>query len=305
MQQQVNATARIIFSADAELEREELEARVRADVGAILGKYAPRDAGKLEAQSWELLELREEAAIYGNAERRTGGRLAELEQIATDCMESNSPGTVDRHKRAAQEARAAAACEHANARGFYRDAEARELLMAIELERPELTTADRLLVAAIMAARAEGEPLELGASAELLEAGDALAEAIGFALETHIYEPGEVPPDCGELLALERWQRLRAVTDETVAPYDTHAARLKAEGFRLSSDLDGFDVYRAPGGRRAWLNYQGGDDRFIVTRAQLEGDGSLGAERELGRRARGWKADEQLAEPVGGDQGDA
>jgi hypothetical protein len=137
--------------------------------------------------------------------------LAELEQLATDCMESNSPGTVDRHKRAAQEARAAAACEYDNARGFYRDAEARELLMAVELERPELTTAERLLVAAMIAARADGEELELGAAAELLEAGDALAEAVELALETHIYEPGEVPSDSGELRAVNDWRAARGL----------------------------------------------------------------------------------------------
>lgn len=83
--------------------------------------------------------------------------LAELEQLATDCMESSNPGTVDRHKRAGDEARAAENCEHANARGFYRDSEARELLAAVELEEPELTTAERLLVAAMIAARANGE----------------------------------------------------------------------------------------------------------------------------------------------------
>jgi hypothetical protein len=53
----------------------------------------------------------------------------------------------------------------------------------------------------------DGAAIEL---ARLRQAGEALAECLEFALETHIYEPGEVPPDSGELLALEAWRRVIA-----------------------------------------------------------------------------------------------
>lgn len=125
----------------------------RAGLKADANPYSPTTADPDSRRArWAL------GHAEGGEER---SRFDRLELIANDCLASSHAGTVDRIKRASTEARAAATCEHANARGFYRDAEARELLMAVELEEPELTTTERLIVAALMAAKANGEELEL------------------------------------------------------------------------------------------------------------------------------------------------
>jgi antitoxin component HigA of HigAB toxin-antitoxin module len=66
MEQQVNATVRITYSANAELEREELERRAIADVRRLFNGTA--EPNQFEAMRVEILELVEEAAIYGNDE---------------------------------------------------------------------------------------------------------------------------------------------------------------------------------------------------------------------------------------------
>jgi hypothetical protein len=66
MQQQVNATVRITYSADAELERAELEEAIGIDLRRLL--CSPFRFLQLEAVNVEILELVEEAAIYGNDE---------------------------------------------------------------------------------------------------------------------------------------------------------------------------------------------------------------------------------------------
>jgi hypothetical protein len=61
MQQQVNASILITFSADAELSREQLASEIATAIGGIFD----RDDGQpLEVQSWKLERLQEEAAIY-------------------------------------------------------------------------------------------------------------------------------------------------------------------------------------------------------------------------------------------------
>jgi hypothetical protein len=236
MQQQVNVTARITFSADAELDRAELLELARADLARLLD---PDEGarGKLEAASVALLELQEEAAIYGN----TPGRLGELEQLARECMDCSSPSVADRHRRAGACAREAAysARQGLELRSIFQSsAEARELLAAVELTAGPISTAERLLVAAMIAARADGEALALGGSPELLAAGDALAEALELTLETHIYEPGEVPADSGELIAINDWRQARGQAPlelETAAEEEIEAAQEPALRVSISN----------------------------------------------------------------------
>jgi hypothetical protein len=138
--------------------------------------------------------------------------LKQLDALVSACMENECPDVQERH-------RGAGACARqleATGRIYHRGAEARALLDALELheyhaddqQRPPLTTAELLQAAAILAARASDDELELGRR-ELEEAGDGLAECLEGALETHIYEPGDVPDDAPELRALEAWRRAR------------------------------------------------------------------------------------------------
>lgn len=65
MQQQVNVTVRITYAADARLSRARLLLLAHDDIARLLD--ADEGArGKLEAANVELLELKEEAEIYGN-----------------------------------------------------------------------------------------------------------------------------------------------------------------------------------------------------------------------------------------------
>jgi hypothetical protein len=221
MQQQVNATVRITYSADARDGRAILEELITGDVSRLLDA----DEGnreRLEAQSVELLELLEEAAIYGGAPS-SSGRYAELERIATDCMESSDPNVASYHRGAAACARVAEAAEHPGARRYNRGREAEQLLAALDWHEHcgnvekggELTTAERLLVAAMIAARAEGGELavpQLAPSPALIEAGDNLAAELEQALDVHIYDDG-TPPEAPELELLRAWEAANGRAD--------------------------------------------------------------------------------------------
>lgn len=122
----------------------------------------------------------------------------QLDQLATACMESENPEAVSYHRKAAEEharaddpsrSRPGSPCQ-----AWARRAEADHLLTAlifslektidesrIQLAEPSPTTAELLLTAAIIAARAEGEELPRAAAA--LDVGDlaALSRAVELA----------------------------------------------------------------------------------------------------------------------------
>jgi hypothetical protein len=92
--------------------------------------------------------------------------LERLNALATGCMESACVDVQERHRGAGASARAYAA----TGRAYHQGAEARALLDAVELDQwhrdpggssagKPMTTAELLMVAAIIAARAEGEPM--------------------------------------------------------------------------------------------------------------------------------------------------
>lgn len=78
-----------------------------------------------------------------------------IEAIATECMNSNSPSVTDWHRVAGNAALTAASENVAMSdRLAYRHAEAEALLKAVRAHDPNLTTAERLAVAACIAERA-------------------------------------------------------------------------------------------------------------------------------------------------------
>lgn len=138
------------------------------------------------------------------------------------------------------------------------------------LEEETLTDGSKVLNSRVSfkEERAELPPIApSSSSAELQRAGERLALLLEEALETHIYEPDEVPADARELEALEAWRKARGpIGDRDPATYVAHRARLEAEGYRLTTDAQQFDVYRA-GDRCAWIDY-GAGDLFTVRRAE-------------------------------------
>lgn len=166
MNQHVRAAITIDYSASAELATDELRQRVHDDIARRLDTDTYDAAAELTALRIEVDRIDEEAAIYGtDTDQGDGiGRYYELQQLASDCMESNQ--TAAYHRAAANAADRAADPTKTRpgspAVGYALDEEARHLLSALCVYAPanaSLTTAERLLVAAMIAARANGEEL--------------------------------------------------------------------------------------------------------------------------------------------------
>jgi hypothetical protein len=113
--------------------------------------------------------------------------FSELQALATACMDDQSPAVVSYHRNAGDNARRAAdptRCSPGSpAQAWARDAEASALITAATLSHgQQLTTAELLLVAAIIASRGNGE--ELLAPSELMRAElQGEAELLGWLLD--------------------------------------------------------------------------------------------------------------------------
>lgn len=89
MQQQINATVLLTYSADAEADEQQLKDWLAEDVNRLLDGDSGL-AGKLELQDWRLVKLEEEAAIYGDGpplppeiEARAQAAFARIEESKT------------------------------------------------------------------------------------------------------------------------------------------------------------------------------------------------------------------------------
>lgn len=205
--------------------------------------------------------------------------LQQLDELAHACMESNEPGVEDRHRRAG--------ARQGEQSTYAASEEARELVAAVSLHDcltggHQLTAAELLFAAAIIAARANDEELPAAPAPEaaaIIAAGDELATILEHALLVHFYEDQE-PEDCPERLALNDWEKAKATRATELARDVAEAGEQLTEALgnplpvpalitlRHSADLGGYDEPKPLPERRWRVRFYKEEmtvDRYSIT----------------------------------------